>query len=152
VCEVLEGPRLEFVDRITKHPDEAVVSAQNRSVGSHQSNAHGRIFERCPEPCLAIRKRAPRLNLLRPELREQQRAANFSIGLTPGHHGPAHPVGAVLVRELVFLLRQLLTGQHAGLNVAPALRDSGKDLVNRSANELSVLGEMVVNDEATRDG
>ena len=53
---------------------------------------------------------------------------------------------------MVFLLRQLLTGQHAGMNVAPALRDVGKDLVMRPANELCVLGETVINDESTRDG
>ena len=29
VCEVLEGPRLEFLDGIAKHPGETVVGAQN---------------------------------------------------------------------------------------------------------------------------
>ena len=56
------------------------------------------------------------------------------------------------MRELVFVLRQLLTGQHAGMIVAPALGDVGKDLVMRPANELSVLGETEVNDKSTRDG
>src|SRR5262245_33293031 len=38
------------------------------------------------------------------------------------------------------------------MKVAPALRDIGKDLVMRPADELCVFGETVVNDEPTRDG
>jgi hypothetical protein len=95
----------------------------------------------------------PCRNLLRPEFSEQERAADIAIGPAPRHHRPAHPVTvAVLVRELVFLLRQLFAGQHAGMNVAPALRESRKDLVNRPPNELCVLGEAVINDESTRRG
>src|SRR5262245_36352875 len=111
VCEVSEGLRLEFLDGITKHPGEAVVGAQNCAVATHHRNAHRRIFERSSEAGLAIDKRAPCLDLLRSLLREQKRAANPPIRPAPGDHGPAHPVGAaVLARELVFSLRQLLTG------------------------------------------
>ena len=151
MCKVLEGFRLEFLAGVPKHAGKAVVDPQARSVGTDQDNAHCCIFECRTEPRLAFDKRVPRLNLFRYDFSKQERAANIAVGSAPGHHGPAHPVGVtVIARVLILVLRQLLTGQHAGMNVAPALRDVGKDLVMRPAYELCAWGK-VVDNKLTRD-
>src|SRR5215510_6936688 len=38
------------------------------------------------------------------------------------------------------------------MNVAPALRDVGKDLVMRTAYELRAWGKVIINNKSTRDG
>jgi hypothetical protein len=56
------------------------------------------------------------------------------------------------MREPVLLLRQLLTGQHACVDVPPALRQVGENLVMGSAHELGLRRQLVIRAKSPRNG